>query len=257
MTTFALQNAQQDLLARRPNHNGPKPLSAIAKTAVAAPPAASEDPKPERTVPLARLGELETDGRPLLTTAIKAARAWQKRRREQAAAGQPANASLVLLATAVPNDRDRTGYGCGKTHIARACLWSEAYMVGDTPIAPAGRFFLAADILARLDGETRASDEVGDAPIIVLDDVGAEGVIRYVRQDHETQTAERHARYFKLLDFCCTAGKGVIITGNLRPDDLAAHIGGRAWSRLMQMAPAGYIVDLTGTPDYRRHSSGR
>jgi hypothetical protein len=257
MTTFSLLQAQQDLNARRPKPNGPRPIAAIAQTAVSAPPASIEEPRPDRTVPLARLGELETDGRPLLLTAIKAARAWQRRRREQIANGQPANASLVLLATAVPGDRNRTGYGCGKTHIARACLWSEAYMVGETPIAPAGRFFLAADILARLDGETRASDEVGDAPVIVVDDVGAEGVLRYVRQDDATQTAERHARYFKLLDYCCTAGSGVIITGNLQPDALAAHIGGRAWSRLMQMAPAGYIVDLTGTPDYRRASSGR
>ena len=39
--------------------------------------------------------------------------------------------------------------------------------------------------------------------------------------------------------------------------DLARHVGRRAWSRLMQMCPRGYIVSLWSVPDYRRRLGGR
>ena len=39
--------------------------------------------------------------------------------------------------------------------------------------------------------------------------------------------------------------------------DLARHVGPRAWSRLMQMCPRGYIVSLWSVPDYRRRLGGR
>lgn len=201
------------------------------------------------------LGQLNTAWHPKVGQAVQMARSWQQRRREQRASGQPANASMVLLATAVPGDLNRTGYGCGKTHIATAALWSECLMLDDEPVAPVGKFFMAEQLLANLDGDTPAGAEIGDVPILVIDDVGAEGVIPFVTAARQEQ--ERHSRYFKIVDYCYKRGVSLIITGNLSVADLSAHIGGRAWSRLLQMAPSGFILDMTGVPDYRRSAGGR
>ena len=187
--------------------------------------------------------------------AIDAARAWQQRRREQADAGLPTRSSLVLVAAAGSDPLKQTGYGCGKTHIARACLWTIAHLIDGEPVAPVGRFFTADQLIQRLDAGTPASAEIGHAPIIVIDDVGTEQQIPYVpsaRQDDE-----RRSRYFKAIDYCYTEGISVLITGNMRLNDLQAHMGGRAWSRLLEMAPTGQMVDMTGVPDYRRREGGR
>ncbi len=212
-------------------------------------PSASDQPAPARPT----LVELVIT-HPLLTTAIAGARQWQQRRREQADAGLPARSSLVLVAAAgdTPN---QTGCGCGKTHIARACLWSIAHVIDGEPIAPVGRFFTADQLIQRLDASTPASAEIARAPIVVIDDVGAEQQIPYVpavRQDDE-----RQARYYKILEHCYTEGIAVVITGNMRLAELPAHIGGRAWSRLLEMAPQGQMIDMTGVPDYRRAKGGR
>lgn len=201
------------------------------------------------------LKDLDANWHPKVAQAVEMARSWQQRRREQAAAGLPKNASMVLLATAVPGDLNRTGYGCGKTHIATAALWSECLMLDDEPVAPVGKFFMAEQIIANLDGDTPAGAEIGDAPILVVDDVGAEGVIPFVSTVRQEQ--ERHSRYFKLVDYCYKRGVSLVVTGNLTISELAAHIGGRAWSRLLQMAASGFILDMTGVPDYRRRAGGR
>lgn len=253
-----LANAQADLLARRPKQNSRLPAPIAAILTQAASPATPSDIAPVAAAAApALLADLDPDWHPLVEVAVQAARAWQNRRRAQIAAGRKPNASLVLLSTAVPGDITRTGYGCGKTHIARACLWSVAYVMDGQPIAPAGKFFVAGDIINRLDGETHASNEVADASIVVVDDVGAEGFIPFVSQDEYKQALERHARYFKLVDYCYSSGVSLIITGNLSLDALAAHVGGRTWSRLLQMAPAGFMVNLSGVPDYRRKAGGR
>lgn len=254
--------AQADLLTRRPRKDGsgaaqPRPVAEIVARAISTP-----QPPPEAALPAdvapARLDDLDLSWHPLVGTAVAAARSWQQRRRQQAAAGQKTNASLILVSTAVPGDINRSGYGCGKTHVARACLWSIAYVIDGEPVAPAGKFFMAGDIINRLDGETHASNELAGAPVVVVDDAGdTEGLIPFVRQDDRSQALERQARYFKLIDYCYSAGVSLIITGNLTLDALASHVGGRAWSRLLEMAPAGQMVDLTGVPDYRRQTGGR
>ena len=262
MQNTTLMQAQADLMTRRPQRNGnqPQPIAAVLREAITAVPL-PDCPVPDNTVPnasLARLADLDTSWHPLVATAVGSARSWQQRRHGQIAAGEKPNASLVLVSTAVPGDINRTGYGCGKTHIARACLWSISYVMDGEPIAPAGKFFMAGDIINRLDGETNASNEVDGAEIVVVDDAGSsEGMIPFVRQDDRTQAVERHARYFKLVDYCYSAGVSLIITSNTTLDELAAHVGGRAWSRLLQMAPAGYMVNLSGVPDYRRKAGGR
>lgn len=202
---------------------------------------------PER----ATLHQLDDKVHPMIAIAVQSARKWQVRRRDTL------NASLVLVASAVEGDVNRTGYGCGKTHIARAILWSICLWDGDVPVAPVGKFHTAANLLELVSegGEHEIAALLGTAPILVIDDVGSEGELPFVSATR--QGNEKQARYFRIIDYCYRKGIAVIVTSNLSFPALAGHMGGRCWSRLMEMAPTGYMLDLTGVPDYRRASSGR
>jgi hypothetical protein len=257
-----LAYAQQRLMERRrelgarPETNGRlEPIANLVGSALGAAPMGDDSPLPIPDASVASLGDLDPSWHPQVGQAIEAARSWQRRRQKQIAEGKPANASLVLLSSAIPGDPSRTGYGCGKTHIARACLWTVRSVIDGRAVAPGGQFFPARELIYRLGGETRACDEI-HGEIVVVDDVGTEGLIPFVRQDEKTQEIERHARFLMLMNRCYQ-GHSLILTANMTIDKLADYIGGRAWSRLLEMAPSGAIVDLTGVPDYRRASSGR
>ena len=194
---------------------------------------------------------------PQVAAAVKQARAWAERKRDGYM-----DASMVLAGP----------YGTGKTHIAKAILWSIVDEVPGHPdsASPAGRFYLANDLLLRLgaiqDKATgmitpiRVSSLVGNAPIVVIDDVGGQQIIPFVAgpdQEHD-----RHARYFRFIDYCYTDMVSVIITTNLSIDglqdsDFARHIGGRAFDRLSEMAPKGFMLGLDGVPSWRIKQGGR
>lgn len=204
------------------------------------------------------LKTLDTTWHPKVKQAVEMARAWQKRRQE----GET-NASMVLVASQMYEsgqpDLDRTGFGCGKTHIAAAALWSNCYVLDGVPQAPSGRFFKADRIVQIMDADTQPKDEIGNSPIVVLDEVGSEQHIPYIAE--KAQAGEIQNRYTKIVDWCYdvnrSGGVSLIITSNLGITELAQHIGGRAWSRLLEMAPAGFMLDMTGVPDYRRRQGGR
>ena len=131
--------------------------------------------------------------------------------------------------------------------------------------APTGRFFLANALIQSLDAGTRPGHliPVGDpkkqvpgVPIVVIDDVGSEQQIEYAGGE-ERQAIERQYRYFKVVEHCYTFVISLVITSNLELKALAERVGGRSWSRLQEMAPPGFIVDLSGAPDYRKVRSGR
>lgn len=222
---------------------------------------------------LATLHQLDTDVHPSVKLAVDAARKWQLRRQEQkrqyeaGETNQRPNASLILVASQMYKDAnktepdmDRTGYGCGKTHIARAICWSERTVTMEgVPVAPMGTLFLGHDILGLLgssgEGDLEMRAILGTSPIMAIDDIGAEGEIPFIKADRQEQ--ERQARYFRIINYCYEKGVSVVITANLTIPQLAAHVGGRCWSRLMEMAPQGFIIDMTGCPDWRRRTSGR
>jgi DNA replication protein DnaC len=194
---------------------------------------------------------------PQVAAAVQSAREWAERKRDNYD-----DASLILSGP----------YGTGKTHIAKAILWSIRDEVPGQSGAgvPAGRFFLANDLLLNLAplqnkmmGIVTPPDVnimVGTAPLVVIDDIGGQQMIPFVRG--EDQEHERHARYFKFIDYCYTYQISVIITTNLSiaagvKSQFAQHIGGRAFDRLSEMAPVGFMVGLQGVQSWRMKKAGR
>lgn len=251
------QNARLQRIQKSSRRREPAPIAEVIRRTTPRDADWVDDHKPDRIPVRKRLSDLDTSWHPRVRIAVDAAKSWATRRRSHP------NAALVLLSEALTDedgnaDIERTGYGCGKTHIAEACLWAEAFFDEDgTPVAPAGRFFSASRILANLSGGADVGAEIGGAKIIVIDEIGDEGFLPFIKQDAENQAFERQARYRALIDFCYKNGVSVVITSNLSAEGLAAHIGGRAWDRLMQMAPAGFIVNMTGVPSWRLKESGR
>jgi DNA replication protein DnaC len=179
---------------------------------------------------------------PTIQQAIDAARAWARRKNDGYR-----DASLVLCGPV----------GTGKTHIARAILWAAYVCLEDGEVvAPAGQFYIANDLIANLDSEARLPDVIrGDSHVLVIDDVGSEGTIQFVAATR--QADEIQARYFRVIDFCYQRQISLVITSNLTIGGLEDHLGRRSWSRLQEMAPTGFILEMGGVPDYRRIRSGR
>ena len=279
--TQDMKTAQQQLYAKRPsNGHEPRTIAQIdpAKVVSASAPAAELD-APETAVRshvsrLIQAGRVKLDAldtsHPQVKQAVKMARLWAKRKMD----GRT-DASLILC-----------GHnGAGKTHIALAIWWSMCERVVDAmpglkieygqplpdyPIRPSGRFYLSNDLLGLMgqsrDAETgvtlpsRPSQVIGYPPLIVIDDVGLEQAIPFVK--HEQQEDERHARFFKVINHC-VGNVSVVITSNKTWPELSAYIGKRAADRLLQMAPViagtkdSFIVDMFDVPSYRRRQGGR
>lgn len=214
------------------------------------------EPAGERRLPRRETLEALDTSHAYVANAVQMARAWAQRVREG-----HAEASLVLSGPC----------GTGKTHIARAILWSVVLHAEDEPqlAVPAGLFYLANDLLLALAPSTdeygtyhtpRVSRLLGQVPLLVIDDVGGQQLLPFVAK--EDQEPERQARYFRLIDYCYSRRIAVILTTNLSlkggaESDLAQHIGRRAWDRLCEMAPQGFMVGLQGVPSWRVKAGGR
>lgn len=209
---------------------------------------------------------------PDMTGAIAVVRKWGKAFNE---ARRAMNDTADETAARPPSLILSGPNGTGKTHIARAIQWSlvdaatdEDSRQIDDLVAPSCRWYSAADLLGLLGHESdsegysysgRPGSMVGGAPFVIIDDVAAELTIPFVA--YPAQVMERQIRYHLFFDWCNSNGVPVVLTTNLTaagPDSaLAQHVGPRAWSRLMQMVPRGFIVSLWNVPDYRLIASGR
>jgi hypothetical protein len=173
--------------------------------------------------------------------AIELTRQWANERKEHP------GLSLVLCGRP----------GLGKTHMAKAALWSEAYFVDGQPVCPIGQFYLANDLLLRMSPEQEkgllqtAKDLVGNASIIVVDDVGHNLSLPFVKS--EWQEDERHGRFHAFFDYCYTNHVSVVLTSRLEPKQaLCDWIGFHSWDRLLQMARRPFIVHIQESGSYRK-----
>ena len=213
-------------------------------------PKSETTPVAGRVVQPAKLSELEIT-HPLLQQAVDICYQWRDRKQ-----GDYENSSLVFCGPV----------GTGKTHIARSILWSIAHAFEGELVAPVGKFFNASDLLLKfsptkndfgMSDVPRPSSIIGNAPIVVIDDVGSQQAIPYIGKDTDLQLAEIQARYFRVIDYCYQWRISLVVTSNLSLGQLEVHLGPRNWDRLSEMAPKGFMIDLTGVPSWRQKQSGR
>lgn len=190
-----------------------------------------------------------------LRTAITTVSNWIE---ELKAHPDNAGLSLILIANEVQGDMARTGYGCGKTTLARIAhnashtiQWVRE--TKDIYLNPIGRFYEAREVMALFDKENfdqrYTFGQFGR--LLVIDDVGREGNLKWEKRDPEMQAQEKRDRYYNIINHCYENSISMILTSNLTSRQLAEHVGGAAWSRLLQMCPSRYRVNMTGLKDMR------
>lgn len=167
--------------------------------------------------------------------------------------------------------------GIGKTHIAKSVMSSFCEIITEhnqpphiaadgSPnfrLAKRGKMYTARNIMDAWseDGVVNLWELVKPHyTIVIIDDVGREGTLKYIK--HEEQLTEKQNRYYQLINFCYERNEAnrpvsLFITSNLTLDRLAAFFGDATWSRLNQMAPRGYMWQLSGLEDFRMVASGR
>lgn len=191
---------------------------------------------------------------PAAQTAADAVREWAY----GAARGEPRG--LVLWSAPHTGPRGETfGYGCGKTHLARAayayvrqCQWTDP-ATGLTrqwriSLLTAVEFFgMVRDLYTKNLPEYPLFNDWGSGHMI-LDDVGKE---------HVSAEARPWARekLFRLIDRL-NESRALLLTTNLTPEQLEAHVGGATWSRLAGMCGERGFVNLSAVPDFRLRRAG-
>lgn len=166
---------------------------------------------------------------------------------------------LVLLAGPVDGDLQRTGYGCGKTHLARAIHFANSrlqyvpQMPGEMWVHPRGKFYESRELMALFDADEfdqgYTFSRFGN--LLTIDDVGREGTLKWERRDPELQLQEKRDRYYSVVNYCYEYRVSLAVTSNLAARELAGFLGGATWSRLLQMCPPQFRVNMTGLPDMR------
>lgn len=148
-----------------------------------------------------------------------------------------------------------TGFGAGKTHLARrAAEYVASWQVADdlgvithkrVTLFNAVEFFgQIKDAYAENKPIGRLFDVWAGAPL-VMDDLGKS----YTRDGSEGWAQEQ---LYRVIDRIHTGGYSIFITSNLAPAEMERVVGGAAWSRVMGICGRpGTIIDLSSWPDYR------
>lgn len=134
--------------------------------------------------------------------------------------------------------------GTGKTHLAVGILRAARELRGIR-----GRFAMVPAVLAQIRAAIGRGDEEAayilesyqETPLLVLDDIGAERVTDWVRE-----------QLFLLVDARYQAMLPTVVTTNDTLETLEEHVGQRIVSRIMQMCDG---IALDG-PDYRKGGKG-
>lgn len=133
--------------------------------------------------------------------------------------------------------------GTGKTHLAVGVLRAARELRGI-----GGRFAMVPAVLAQIRAAIGRGDEEAacvletyqQAPLLVLDDIGAERVTDWVRE-----------QLFLIIDARYQAMLPTLVTTNDSLETLEEHVGQRIVSRIMGMCD-GIVLD---GPDYRKEGA--
>lgn len=137
-------------------------------------------------------------------------------------------------------------YSTGKTGLAVAAFRQRLQTTG------AGLFLTVEHLLLTLKGtygpngegsESKVIASIRQAPLLVLDDAGAERTTGWVQE-----------KLFGIVNYRYDQQLPTIITSNLDPAALAQHLGERSMWRIREMCGEQYIVEVDG-PNLR--DSGR
>jgi len=187
------------------------------------------------------------DAKKSMEKAINGMKNWSA---QQKAAPSPLSAMLMSAPT--PNT---TGFGVGKTHLAKAAgyeAFSEVFWSGNVNssfINWQGKFFTSAEIV-----QEDALSRIGKSKVVIIDDVGRETTIKFVAAVE--QIAERQKRYFSVIDYCYQRKIPMILTSNLGRNEFLEAVGGAAFSRLLEMVRPEFMFNLAGVPDHRAKIGG-
>lgn len=126
-----------------------------------------------------------------------------------------------------------------------------------------GRLLDATELMRLVGDQQPLGLVLGRERVIVVDDAGTEdfSTPTYTPSEESVRPV-RHNRYGRFFEYCSRAGKHVIVT-SMTPLLAGEEVnpafidifGSKGFSRLLQMA-GGYMVDLSGLPDYRPYLAG-
>lgn len=132
-------------------------------------------------------------------------------------------------------------------------------------VLPGGVWLTAPELMGHMDDKEFSVHRLIGSPettkVVVLDDVGREGELRFSKRDDDPQLREKQARYYRIVNYCYElyqegTGISLIVTSNLRLNILEEFLGAASWSRLLQMSPNGFMRDMTGVRNYRPYIRG-
>lgn len=165
--------------------------------------------------------------------------------------------ALILHSHAVTGVDNKTGYGCGKSFLASIVRHRVAEVrVGET-IEDLSVSFKAAmhesrTVMGWFDDPNFSLDTyMANLWLLVIDDVGREGTLRWEGRRLEQQANEKHERYYSLVNYCYQNNKSLLLTTNLTNRELGHLIGLETWDRILHLSPKSYRVDMTGLPTIR------
>lgn len=144
-----------------------------------------------------------------------------------------------------------SGYGVGKTHLARAAAAWVASCYDVDGLQQKATFLRTVDFFQTIKDCYATDQPVGgylDALAVrplILDDMGKEYFTA-------SGAAWGREQFYRLIDRMYAREIGLFVTSNMAPVEIMERVGGAAWSRLIEMCHGERgIISMDDIPDYR------